>query len=79
MRPKTAAWRSSCKPAESIISDQRDDDLEPTTTPAIDAEGGPIDPNQIHAPQSSPMDDAAGGPAVTPEKVGVAAQLGDFA
>ncbi len=71
------------------MTDQRDEQFDPTTTAAVDATGMPIDPDQIDAPQSAPMDDAAGGPTAnhsdspqTGEEHGseeIGAELGDFA
>lgn len=70
------------------MTDQRSEDLDPTTA-AVDDADMPIDPNQIDAPQSAPMDDAAGGPTAdtddgstaerAPDSEEIAAEMGDFA
>lgn len=61
------------------MTDQRDEDLEPTTTAAVDATGMPIDPDQIDAPASAPMDGAAGGPqADTSEDMGEVSSTGEM-
>ena len=71
------------------MTDHRTDDLDPTPVPPVDASGIPVDPDQIDAPQSAPMDDAAGGPTAEPKDApvdeeqqrseDVATELGDFA
>ncbi len=71
------------------MTDHRIDDLDLTPVPPVDASGMPVDPDQIDAPQSAPMDDAAGGPTAEPTDAPVhddehlpeeiATELGDFA